>query len=71
MEADKVPTASASSSGGSAEGEEPKKPTCRICCACPETRKVRDECVVKYGEEACVDKIEAHKMCLRKEGFNV
>ncbi len=47
-----------------------KKPK-KICCACPETKKVRDECVVMNGEEACVKFIEAHKLCLRKEGFNV
>lgn len=49
----------------------PKKPTCRICCACPETKKVRDECIIHNGEEACADRIEAHKACLRSEGFNV
>ena len=25
----------------------------KICCACPETRKVRDECVTHNGEDAC------------------
>lgn len=54
-----------------ASADEPKKPTCRICCACPDTRKVRDECVIENGEEMCADKIEAHKACLRSEGFNV
>ena len=48
-----------------------KTPSCRICCACPDTRKLRDECVVENGEEFCFDKIEAHKACLRAEGFNV
>ena len=47
------------------------KPKCRICCACPETRKARDECIVENGEELCFDKIEAHKACLRAEGFKV
>ena len=51
--------------------EEPKKPKCKICCACPDTRKVRDECIVQNGEEACADYIEAHKVCLRAEGFKV
>ena len=53
------------------ETQEEKKPTCRICCACPETRTPRDECVTRNGEEACADLIEAHKACLRKEGFKV
>lgn len=45
----------------------------RICCCCPETKKVRDECVVFKGEEHadCVKAILAHKECLRDEGFDV
>ena len=43
----------------------------KICCACPETKKARDECIVKNGPEACVDKIEAHKQCLRADGFKI
>jgi len=46
-------------------------PPKRICCACPETRKPRDECVTHHGEENCTQFIEAHKACLRAEGFNV
>lgn len=44
-----------------------------ICCCCPDTKKARDECVVFKGEEDpdCVKLIEAHKMCLRDEGFDV
>ncbi|CAF0826954.1 unnamed protein product [Brachionus calyciflorus] len=41
------------------------------CCACPETKKVRDACIVEKGEENCKDLIEAHKECMRKMGFNV
>ena len=37
----------------------------------PETRKPRDECTMMYGEEKCAAQIEAHKACLRAEGFNV
>jgi cytochrome c oxidase assembly protein subunit 17 len=48
--------------------EAPKK---KICCACPDTKKIRDECIVKFGQEKCTDVIEAHKVCLRGEGFNV
>lgn len=45
----------------------------KICCCCPETKKARDECVVFKGEEDpdCVRLIEAHKQCLRSEGFDV
>jgi len=44
-----------------------------ICCCCPDTKKPRDECVVFKGEDdpECQKMIEAHKMCLRAEGFNV
>jgi cytochrome c oxidase assembly protein subunit 17 len=43
----------------------------KICCSCPDTKKLRDECVVQHGEEHCADLIEAHKVCLRAEGFTV
>nr|XP_009761254.1 PREDICTED: cytochrome c oxidase copper chaperone 1 [Nicotiana sylvestris]XP_009761255.1 PREDICTED: cytochrome c oxidase copper chaperone 1 [Nicotiana sylvestris]XP_016457182.1 PREDICTED: cytochrome c oxidase copper chaperone 1-like [Nicotiana tabacum]XP_016457183.1 PREDICTED: cytochrome c oxidase copper chaperone 1-like [Nicotiana tabacum]XP_016457184.1 PREDICTED: cytochrome c oxidase copper chaperone 1-like [Nicotiana tabacum] len=48
-----------------------KKPKKKICCACPETKKLRDECIVEHGESACEKWIEAHRICLRAEGFNV
>ena len=41
------------------------------CCACPETKKVRDECVIEKGEENCKSLIEAHKECMRKLGFKI
>jgi cytochrome c oxidase assembly protein subunit 17 len=41
------------------------------CCACPETRKARDECVLLKGEEDCHDYIEAHRSCLQSYGFIV
>lgn len=47
------------------------KPKKKICCACPDTKKLRDECVVEHGESACSKWIEAHRVCLRAEGFNV
>ncbi|KAK9103878.1 hypothetical protein Sjap_021132 [Stephania japonica] len=47
------------------------KPKKKICCACPDTKKLRDECIVEHGEEACSKWIDAHLQCLRKEGFNV
>ncbi|KAL3508672.1 hypothetical protein ACH5RR_028073 [Cinchona calisaya] len=47
------------------------KPRKKICCACPDTKKLRDECIVEHGEAACEKWIEAHRKCLRAEGFNV
>ncbi|CAL5200890.1 unnamed protein product [Lathyrus oleraceus] len=47
----------------------PKKK--KICCACPDTKRLRDECIVENGEDACAKWIEAHRLCLRSEGFNV
>ncbi|KAK9074184.1 hypothetical protein SSX86_006781 [Deinandra increscens subsp. villosa] len=46
------------------------KPKKKICCACPDTKKLRDECIVEHGESACSKWIEAHRLCLRSEGFN-
>ena len=43
----------------------------RPCCACPETRKARDECILEKGELNCMKLIEEHKECLRKHGFKV
>ncbi|KAI3457459.1 hypothetical protein Pfo_014122 [Paulownia fortunei] len=58
--------------GSTAEASGPdSKPKKRICCACPETKKLRDECIVEHGESACEKWIEAHRKCLRAEGFNV
>jgi len=46
-------------------------PTKKICCACPETKKLRDECILKNGESECRELIQNHMECLRKEGFQV
>lgn len=43
----------------------------KICCSCPNTKSARDLCVVEKGEDSCADLIEAHKECLREEGFTV
>ena len=43
----------------------------KICCSCPDTKNLRDECVVAYGESECAKVIEQHKACLREEGFTV
>lgn len=47
------------------------KPKCKPCCACPETKRVRDECVILNGEENCAKEIEAHRACMREAGFNI
>ncbi|XP_034418296.1 cytochrome c oxidase copper chaperone [Cyclopterus lumpus] len=49
---------------------EQKKPL-RPCCACPETKKVRDTCIIEKGEESCTVLIEAHKDCMRALGFKI
>uniref|UniRef100_A0A3P9LKG9 Cytochrome c oxidase copper chaperone n=1 Tax=Oryzias latipes TaxID=8090 RepID=A0A3P9LKG9_ORYLA len=50
--------------------ESTKKPL-KPCCACPETKKVRDACIIEKGEENCGHLIEAHKECMRSLGFKV
>ncbi|XP_071760180.1 cytochrome c oxidase copper chaperone [Centroberyx gerrardi] len=52
------------------EGCEQKKPL-KPCCACPDTKKVRDACIIEKGEENCTDLIEAHKDCMRALGFKI
>ncbi|EDW37686.1 GL15625 [Drosophila persimilis] len=47
------------------------KPKCNACCACPETKRARDQCMVERGEENCTEQIEAHKKCMRNAGFNI
>ncbi|CAH9107002.1 unnamed protein product [Cuscuta europaea] len=59
---------SAPAAAASVSESKPKK---KICCACPETKKLRDECIVEHGEVACQKWIKAHRKCLRAEGFNV
>ncbi|SCM00296.1 cytochrome c oxidase copper chaperone, putative [Plasmodium chabaudi chabaudi] len=46
----------------------PKK---KICCVCLDTKKLRDECIVKYGEKKCKKYIDDHNRCLRNEGFDI
>lgn len=52
------------------EGEQPP-PKCKACCACPETKRERDACIVEKGQENCTELIEAHKKCMRDQGFNI
>ncbi|XP_053184785.1 cytochrome c oxidase copper chaperone [Scomber japonicus] len=51
----------------STEQKKPLKP----CCACPETKKVRDACIIEKGEENCTALIDAHKDCMRQLGFKI
>ncbi|XP_057815956.1 cytochrome c oxidase copper chaperone 2 [Cryptomeria japonica] len=48
-----------------------KKPQKKICCACPDTKRLRDECIAEHGQDACTKWIDAHLQCLRAEGFKV
>ncbi|KAM4608254.1 cytochrome c oxidase copper chaperone [Polymixia lowei] len=52
------------------QGSEEKKPL-KPCCACPDTKKVRDACIIEKGEENCTGLIEAHKDCMRALGFKI
>ncbi|KAF5288759.1 hypothetical protein FQA39_LY15250 [Lamprigera yunnana] len=65
---DKVEAASAEIISNTPQ-EPPKK--LKACCACPETKKARDACIIENGQENCQDLIEAHKECMRKMGFNI
>ncbi|SCZ94998.1 BZ3500_MvSof-1268-A1-R1_Chr11-3g03532 [Microbotryum saponariae] len=57
-----------------AEGLDPQ------CCACPETKKARDDCFLRFGSnvdeagssaQECEKIVEAHRRCMRSLGFNV
>ncbi|GAA5966324.1 hypothetical protein JCM3765_005258 [Sporobolomyces pararoseus] len=50
------------------------------CCACPETKKKRDDCFLKFGSNAdegagsqdkCKEIVQEHLKCMRSLGFNV
>lgn len=54
--------------------------TLNRCCACPETKKARDDCFLRFGSNAddnadsgdkCRDIVEQHRQCMRNLGFNV
>ncbi|XP_025921253.1 cytochrome c oxidase copper chaperone isoform X2 [Apteryx rowi] len=57
-------------SQGAEEPRAEKKPL-KPCCACPETKKARDACIIEKGEENCGHLIEAHKECMRALGFKI
>ncbi|XP_022231356.1 cytochrome c oxidase copper chaperone [Drosophila obscura] len=66
-----VAQAAASEPVAAAGGASGAKPKCKACCACPETKRARDQCMVERGEENCTALIEAHKKCMRDSGFNI
>ncbi|XP_070190268.1 cytochrome c oxidase copper chaperone-like [Littorina saxatilis] len=51
--------------------EEKKEQKLKPCCACPETKQVRDKCIIEKGEEHCGELIEKHKQCMRDMGFKI
>jgi len=67
MPAEKAISGNASVNTNSSEGDKKLKP----CCACPDTRKRRDTCILEKGEDHCRQLIEEHKECLRQAGFKV
>jgi len=66
-----MPEGTNSSSETNTEINEEKKPKCKACCACPETKRARDACIIEKGAENCTELIEAHKKCMRDMGFNI
>uniref|UniRef100_A0A672U8Q2 Cytochrome c oxidase copper chaperone n=2 Tax=Strigops habroptila TaxID=2489341 RepID=A0A672U8Q2_STRHB len=64
-----VAAATCDAKGAGEPGAE-KKPL-KPCCACPETKKARDACIIEKGEENCGHLIEAHKECMRALGFKI
>lgn len=45
------------------------------CCACPETKRTRDECYLKadpsVADDTCREVVRAHIACMRRYGFEV
>lgn len=64
-----VPEKTLASAAPVQDGE--NKPKCKPCCACPQTKSIRDECVILNGQENCSKEIEAHLACMRAAGFNI
>ncbi len=48
-----------------------QKSKLKPCCACPETKKARDACIMENGQDECGELIEAHKQCMRDLGFKI
>jgi cytochrome c oxidase assembly protein subunit 17 len=56
--------------GQGQSAEVKKTPTCKICCACPEERRKRDECFIFNNADKCREQIDGFYACLLKEGFS-
>ena len=44
------------------------------CCACPQTKRARDDCFLAKGAEAdekCKELVASHVACMRGLGFNI
>ncbi|KAL1679160.1 cytochrome C oxidase copper chaperone-domain-containing protein [Schizophyllum commune] len=44
------------------------------CCACPQTKRARDDCFLANGAEAdekCKELVASHVACMRGLGFNI
>ncbi|CAD8066075.1 unnamed protein product [Paramecium sonneborni] len=53
----------------SAQTQKVPQEECKACNPCPETRQLRDECIILNGEEQCKKEMENHRICLKKQGF--
>ncbi|KAL1748018.1 cytochrome C oxidase copper chaperone-domain-containing protein [Schizophyllum fasciatum] len=46
----------------------------RPCCACPQTKRARDDCFLANGAEAdekCKELVQSHVACMRGLGFQI
>ncbi|XP_035870327.1 cytochrome c oxidase copper chaperone-like [Phyllostomus discolor] len=55
----------------SAPSEMQEKKPLKPCCACPDTKKVPNVCILEKGGEHCGHLIEAHKECMRALEFKI
>lgn len=58
--------------------DEPLKSTTELarpkpCCACPDTKRQRDECFMANGvdSEKCAEFIELHRKCMAQYGYKI
>ncbi|CAI5797085.1 Cytochrome C oxidase copper chaperone [Podarcis lilfordi] len=48
-----------------AAAEQKPPPALKPCCACPETKRARDACIIEKGEEHCdMNKMKHTSECL-------
>lgn len=72
MEHGSLPRTQVSADNGSDDENSKGRP--RPCCTCKDTRAARDDCFLRYGDEAgqkCSDLIKAHVECMRSFGFKI